>query len=215
MLLTADGNPSAPAFAFQKKEQGGIVYGTWISWPEGNKFISAQVVESMANPIPATWGIEPGNIKSKLIKGEYLEAAHPEVTGKGDGTKFFPGGGQATVAVWAQVPLTFRRGGRTERGTATVSYIGSESDYAEGKLVLESILRKIKPNDVQQMTEQEFFAQLKPSSGNNAASPATTTSGARAVAETDKNAANHMSKLLSDMFRGAADALDKLRKSPP
>jgi len=215
MLLTADGNPSAPAFAFQKKEQGGIVYGTWISWPEGNKFISAQVVESMANPIPATWGIEPGNIKSKLIKGEYLEAAHLEVTGKGDGTKFFPGGGQATVAVWAQVPLTFRRGGRTERGTATVSYIGSESDYAEGKLVLESILRKIKPNDVQQMTEQEFFAQLKPSSGNNAASPATTTSGARAVAETDKNAANHMSKLLSDMFRGAADALDKLRKSPP
>jgi len=209
MLLTADGNPSAPAFAFQKKEQGGIVYGTWISWPEGNKFISAQVVESMANPIPATWGIEPGNIKSKLIKGEYLEAAHLEVTGKGDGTKFFPGGGQATVAVWAQVPLTFRRGGRTERGTATVSYIGSESDYAEGKLVLESILRKIKPYGVEQVTEQAFLAQLKPPSGYNAASPAATNSGARAVAETEKNALNALIKTFADGLRVLADKIEK------
>ncbi|NDA99431.1 MAG: hypothetical protein EBY25_00375 [Betaproteobacteria bacterium] len=209
MLLTADGNSADPAFAFQKRAQGGIIYGTWISWPEGNKFISAQVVESMGNPIPATWGIEPGNIKSKLIKGEYLEASHLEVTGKGDGTKFFPGGGQATVAIWAQVPLTFRRGGRTERGTAKVAYIGSESDDAEGKLVLESILRKIKPNGVEQVTEQAFLAQLKPPSGNNAALPAATNSGARAVAETEKNALNALIKTFADGLRVLADKIEK------
>ena len=209
MLLTADGNPADPAFAFQKKAQGGIVYGTWTSWPEGNKFITAQVVESMANPIPATWGIEPGNIKSKLIKGEHLEAAHLEVTGKGDGNQFFPGGSLTTVAVWALVPLTFRRDGRTERGTAAVKYTGPESDYVEGKLVLESILRKIKPNGVEQMTEQAFLAQLKPSSGNNAALPAATRSGARSVPETEKNALNALIKTFADGLRALADKIEK------
>lgn len=209
MLLTADGNPADPAFAFQKKAQGGIVYGTWTSWPEGNKFITAQVVESMANPIPATWGIEPGNIKSKLIKGEYLEAAHLEVTGKGDGNQFFPGGSLTTVAVWALVPLTFRRDGRTERGTAAVKYIGPESDYVEGKLVLESILRKIKPKGVEQMTEQAFLAQLKPSSGNNAALPAETRSGARSVPETEKNAPNALIKTIADVLRVLLDKIEK------
>ena len=222
MLLTADGNTADPAFAFQKKAQGGIVYGTWTSWPEGNKFITAQVVESMANPIPATWGIEPGNIKSKLIKGEYLEAAHLEVTGKGDGNQFFPGGSLTTVAVWALVPLTFRRDGRTERGTAAVKYIGPESDYVEGKLVLESILRKIKPNGVEQMTEEAFLAQLKPSSVNNAALPAATSSGSRAVANAEKYNDKTFFKAFTDILRSTADALlrsaaeiDKLGRGSP
>lgn len=136
--------------------------------------------------VPPTWGIEPGNIKSKLNKGEYLDAAHLELTGKGDGSKFIPIGAQSTVLVWAALPLTFMRNGRVECGIATVSYIGTESDYVEGKLVLESILRKIKPNGVEQMTEQAFLAQLKPSSGNNAALPAATRIGARAVADEEK-----------------------------
>ena len=201
MLLAAEGNAADPAFAFQKKEQGGIVYGTWTSWPVGNTFFTAQKYESMGFMVPPTWGIEPGNIKSKLTKGEYLEAAHLELTGKGDGSKFIPGGAQSTVLVWAALPLTFVRNGRVESGIATVSYIGTESDYVEGKLVLESILRKIKPNGVEQMTEQAFLAQLKPSSGNNAALPAETRSGARSVPETEKNALNALKKTFADGLR--------------
>ena len=170
--LQSDGNDLPPAFSYESAS-GGVIYGTWRTFREGQIF-SAETIGGGIPPFSSEWGINKGDVFSKVATVGKLDYAVLIASGPGDGLAFSMGSRKRMTAVWVDIPVAYKDKVAVQSGLASLYYRGPVEGYAEAKTLIDVLMESLNPNQVALMTVGEFRSlyAAKPTAAAPAATPA-------------------------------------------
>lgn len=114
-----------PTFAIEGP-RGIVIFGTWKELPSEMVFSASELAKNVPN-FPENWGIKEDaifSIPKTLANG--LEYSELRIVGNGDGRVFGLGKQYKTLAIWVDVPITYKDTRGFHSGLASLFYRGPD-----------------------------------------------------------------------------------------
>jgi hypothetical protein len=159
-ILSFENIKLEPTFTIEGP-RGAVIFGTWKDLPNEMTFNAVDLAKSVPN-FPESWGIKEDAIfSSSKILPNGLEYSELKVIGNGDGRFFGFNKQSKTIAIWIDIPVTFKDSKGYHSGLGSLYYRGPDT---LGKNIpdpfFNTLLSLLKPKDGTTLVSAEIYRKV-------------------------------------------------------